>query len=186
MADDYMNGEDDDDTEDCEYTCGQHYECGEDSPYEECYMYDCACDDGSGTECYAYWMDEEGEHQQASCDEYWSCHVDYDDEWQNECEFVECYEDEEWDDGNCWMEICGDEYDICGRYSCTLWKYDEYADYWDYDECPEEETDFFEDAEDFLSPFFDIVADTVESELPNYCPNEECQAHYEEQITNIA
>lgn len=84
------------------------------------------------------------------------------------------------------MEICGDEYDICGRYSCTLWKYDEYADYWDYDECPEEETDFFEDVEDFITPFFDIVADTVESELPNYCPNDECQAHYEEQITNIA
>jgi len=192
MADDYMNGGGDDDDDwydDCNYTCGQEYECY-DSPYDGCYMYECSCEDGSDHTCDAYWIDFEGEHQYASCDDYWECHADAsttDDDWQHDCYFVECYDmDEYYEDGNCWMEECGYYDDPCGRYSCTLWKYDERADYWDYSECPEEEGDFFEDAEDFISPFFDIVADTVGSELPNYCPNDECAMHYQEQVSNIA
>merc|ERR1712048_616372 len=101
--------------------------------------------------------------------------------------FVECYdEDEYYIDGNCWMEHCGNHDDPCGRYSCTMWYYDERADYWDYYECPEEETDFFEDFGAFVTPFFDIAADTIAEEIPNYCPNEECQQHYADQATAIA
>lgn len=151
-------------------------------------MYDCACADGSDSSCQASWIDFEGEYQYSSCDDYWQCHADASatDDWQHECEFVECYDEEYENDGYCWMEECGYPDDYCGRYSCTLWKYDERADYWDYQDCPEDEGDFFEDFEDFITPIFDIAGETIASEIPNYCPNEECQMHYQEQIGDIA
>lgn len=48
-----------------------------------------------------------------------NCTDSDDDSWQQNCEFTACD-----DAGYCWQEICGDMYDECGRYTCTLWNYD--------------------------------------------------------------
>lgn len=123
------------------------------------------------------WGDDE-DYSYGSCEDYETekeCYMEEEDpmyvsSWEDECEFVEC--DEE---GYCWMEHCGDMEDHCGRYSCTLWKYDQRADYWNYSECPNEEEWFDAGAVwDHLQPFFEIYGNAISDEFGFYCPDNAC------------
>lgn len=102
--------------------------------------------------------------------------------WEDECEFNECDED-----GYCWMEVCGDKHDICNRYSCTLWKYDQRQDYWDFEECPEEEQWFNADAVwEHVQPYIDIYHQAALDELEHYCPDGACIDEATEMFRSIA
>lgn len=172
--------------DECGTTCSKPVDC-EDTLFTWCRQTECHDTCHRELKCYAEWTDQFGDYRASTCDHFDEknhCRFTGEDQYEDECFYESCGED-----NTCWIEHC-DMNSRCREESCTKWV-DQGEGEWSVADCMEQKdyslfhdifdtqvmpiTGDFQDDIEMVINAYGMVKDSVNSGLKLIChENEDC------------